>query len=110
MKKIKNFFFGTTPKLILWQASVWDKFAKISPFIVVTTVAILYSSGDRNWELIRDGLIIFSITFGVVWWFWIIYTIATIAAILDKSQYGLKEVIEEIREMHKEINNIRKEG
>jgi hypothetical protein len=110
LKKIKNFFFGNTPRLIVWQAIIWDRFAKLIPFILSITVVILYLTGERNWSLLIDGIIVFLIVFGSVWWLWIIYTISTIAAILDKSQYGLKEVISEIKAMHKEINDIKKEG
>jgi hypothetical protein len=107
---IKKFFFGDTAKLIIWQAIIWDRFAKIVPVILVITVLINYLLGERDWNLMIDGIITFFLVFGVVWWLWIIYTIATIATILDRSQYGLKEVIAEIRQMHKEINNIKKEG
>lgn len=105
---IKKFFFVDTAKLIIWQAVIWDRFAKMIPFVLTITVLTSYLSGERDWNLIIDGIITFFLVFGIVWWLWIIYTIATIATMLDRSQYGLKEVIAEIRQMHKEINDIKK--
>jgi len=107
---MRSFFSASAPKLIVWQAIIWDRFAKIIPFVLVLSVLALYMTGERDWNLIVDGIIVFFLVFGVVWWLWIIYTIATIATILDRSQYNLKEVIAEIKIMHREINDIRKEG
>jgi hypothetical protein len=110
LKKIHSFFFASTPRLIIWQATLWDRFAKLIPIIILVTVLILYLTGEKNWDILIDGIIIFLIVFGAIWWLWIIYTVATIAVILDKSQHGLKEVIKDIKEVQKEINDIRKDS
>jgi hypothetical protein len=110
LQKIKKLLSTPNTKTILLQATLWEKFAKVSPLIIILSITISYLLGERYWGLAKDIFIIMGITFAVFWWFWVIYTIAVICQILDKSQHGLKDIIIDLRDVHKEISNIRKEG
>ena len=92
-----------TPKFIIWQVSLWDGFAKISPLILSLVVSVLYTNGFRNWELFIDSLLVMGVVVFIVWWFWAIYTIAVLAYVLDKSSKVLVEVITEIKEVRKDV-------
>jgi hypothetical protein len=94
---------NATPRFILWQVTLWDRFAKISPMILSIVVGILYINGFRQWELLKDSLLIMGVIVFAVWWFWVIYTIAVIAYVLDKSSKGLVDIIGEIKEVRKDV-------
>ena len=92
-----------TPNYIIWQVSLWDKFAKVSPAILTIIVIVLYLHGFRHWELFIDSIIGMGVIIFVVWWFWAIYTIAVLAYVLEKSSKGLVDVIKEIKEVRKDV-------
>jgi hypothetical protein len=94
---------NATPRFILWQVTLWDRFAKVSPLILFTVVCVLYINGFREWELLKDALLIMGGIVFVVWWFWVIYTIAVIAYVIDKSSKGLVDIIREIEEVRKDV-------
>jgi len=93
----------TTPNYIIWQVSLWDKFAKVSPAILTIIVVVLYLNGFRQWELLIDSIIVMGVIIFGVWWFWAIYTIAVLAYVLEKSSKGLVDVIKEIKEVRKDV-------
>ena len=92
-----------TPKFIIWQVTLWDRFAKVSHLILSVIVGVLYFNGFRQWELLIDSLLIMGGIVFAVWWFWVIYTIAVIAYVLDKSSRGLVDIIEEIKYVRKDV-------
>jgi hypothetical protein len=92
-----------TPKFIIWQVTLWDRFAKVSPLILLTVVNVLYINGFRQWELLIDSLLIMGGIIFSVWWFWVIYTIAVIAYVLEKSRTGLGDIMTEIKEVRKDV-------
>jgi hypothetical protein len=91
------------PNFIIWQVTLWDRFAKVSPLILLTVVCVLYINGFRQWELLIDSLLIMGGIIFSVWWFWVIYTIAVIAYVLEKSRKGLGDIISEIKEVRKDV-------
>jgi hypothetical protein len=95
--------YEATPKFIIWQVTLWDRFAKVSPLILLTVVSVLYFNGFRQWELLVDSMLIMGVIVFAVWWFWVIYTIAVIAYMLDKSSKGLVDIISEIKEVRKDV-------
>lgn len=101
-------FSMNTPKYILIQAIIWDRFAKASPVIAAVVAVTLYSLGFRNTELIIDTLLAMGVFTIIVWWFWIVYSVATIAYIIDRSSDNLMEVINELREVREEFKDISK--
>jgi len=92
-----------TPNYIIWQVTLWDRFAKVSPAILTIIVVVLYLHGFRQWDLFIDSLFFMGVVVFIVWWFWAIYTIAVLAYVLDKSSKGLVEVITEIKEVRKDV-------
>ena len=95
------------PKFIIWQATLWDKFAKISPLVILSSLGIFYYLGHRDWRLVIDvGSVIF-VSIAVTWWFWVVYTIGVIAIALNKSNKKLVDVLDEIREASEEVYELR---
>ena len=95
------------PKFVIWQATLWDKFAKLSPLVILSSLCIFYALGYRDWHLVINvGSIIF-VTIAVTWWFWVVYTIGVIAMALNKSNKKLVDVLDEIREAQEEIHELR---
>lgn len=92
-------------KFIVWQVKIWDWFARSVPFIIVFASVISYFIGFRDWNFLYSVCAIFFVCVAVTWWFWVIYTIATIAIVIDNSGKSLKEVINEIKEIKKTIND-----
>jgi hypothetical protein len=91
-------------KYIVWQVTIWDWYAKIViPLAVFVTIGVYLFSETYIGALIVTGTIIFVFT-AVVWWFWVIYSIASIAIKLQKSKQDLSEVIIEIKTVKKDTN------
>jgi hypothetical protein len=94
-----------TPKFVIWQVKLWDRFAKISPVLLVLVTITLYMLGFRNWELAFDTAIIMLGIVSIVWWFWILYTIALIAYVIDRSSTRLEDVLKDIKDVRDDIYN-----
>lgn len=92
-------------KYILWQVKIWDWFAKLMPLGIAVAFAVFYYLGYRDWSLIYGVGALFFVTVAVTWWFWVIYTIASIAVVIGNSGKSLQEVIREIKEIRKAIND-----
>lgn len=104
----KGVFLKDAPRYILWQVLIWDKFAKASPFILMIIFAIFYLLGIRDYDLLFDSLGVMLCIVMIIWWFWILYTISTIAYIIDRSSNGLKGILREIKEIREEIIHLSK--
>lgn len=92
-------------KFIVWQVKIWDWFARAVPFIIAIASVISYFVGFRDWNFLYSVGAMFFVSVAVTWWFWVIYTIAAIAIVIDNSGKSLKEVINEIKEIKKVIND-----
>lgn len=75
------------------------------PFGIAIAFGVFYYLGYRDWKLIYSVGAVFFVTTAITWWFWVIYSIAAIAIIINNSGKSLQEVIEEIREIRKVIND-----
>ena len=95
------------PKYILYQAILWDKFAKLSPIIVTVIATTLYFFGLRDWSLVLDTVLILGALFIVCWWFWVVWTIMVIAHVLDKSKTNLADIIRDIRGVKEDIQDLK---
>jgi hypothetical protein len=104
-KNTKGVAREATPRFIIWQITLWDRFAKISPFLLAVIITVLYLLGFRNWDLVVDTAIIMLGIVSIVWWFWILYTIALIAHIIDQSSIRLEDVLKDIRDVKDDIYN-----
>lgn len=96
---------GTVPHFIVWQSLIWARFTLVSPFLISLIVVILYSLGFRDWILFIDTVLIMGGFIIVVWWFWVVYTIATIAYMVEKSSGRLRDVLIDIQDMKTEIKS-----
>ena len=92
-------------KFVIWQVKIWDWFAKAMPFIIAIAGSGFYLLDYRDWNLIYGTGAVFFVTVAITWWFWVIYTVAAIAIMMDKSGKSLKELITEIQEIRKTIND-----
>lgn len=92
-------------KYILWQVKTWDVFAKAMPFIISIAVGSFYSLGYRDWNLVYGVGAVFFVCTAITWWFWVIYTIAAIAVVMDNSGKSLDEIIKELQDIRKTIND-----
>jgi len=90
-------------KYILWQIKLWDRFAKLTPFIIAISATVFYFLGYTDWELITNVCITFFVSLAIAWWFWVIYTMASIVVVLNHSGKSLEEVIDELKEIKKII-------
>jgi len=95
----------TVPRFIVWQALIWARFTIISPFLFLLTMIFFYGAGFRNWELFFDTILVMTGIVIVVWWFWVVYTIASIAYMVEKSSGRLRDVLTDIQSMKKEIQS-----
>lgn len=93
------------PHYIVWQSLIWARFAIISPFLISLISFSLYCAGFRSWELFFDTFIVMGVLTIIIWWFWVVYTIATIAYMIEKSSGRLKDVLIDIHEMREEIKS-----
>jgi len=95
----------TVPHFIIWQALIWVRFTLISPFLFLLTIMILYTLGFRDWSLFFDTMFVMMGLTIVVWWFWVVYTIASIAYMVEKSSGRLRDVLTDIQSMKEEIQS-----
>jgi hypothetical protein len=95
----------TVPYFIIWQALIWARFTLISPFLFLLTLTIFYTLGFRNWEMFFDTVIVMGGLIIIVWWFWVVYTIASIAYMVEKSSGRLRDVLTDIKSMKEEIKS-----
>jgi len=65
----------------------------------------LYTLGFRNWVLFFDTLFVMMGLTIVVWWFWVVCTIASIAYMVEKSSGRLRDVLTDIQNMKEEIQS-----
>ena len=102
---IKNSEGDTVPHFIIWQALIWARFTLISPFLFLLTLMTLYTLGFRDWALFFDTIFVMMGLTIVVWWFWVVYTIASIAYMVEKSSGRLRDVLTDIQSMKEEIQS-----
>ena len=102
---IKNSKGDSVPHFIIWQALIWTRFTFVSPFLFLLTLMTLYTLGFRDWVLFFDTLFVMMGLTIVVWWFWVVYTIASIAYMVEKSSGRLQDVLTDIQDMKKEIQS-----
>ncbi len=89
---------------VLWQVRIWDRFAKSSPLLLLLLTGAFYLLGYRDWLLffyVCVGLFVSIIT---VWWFWVIYSIATLVHIINNSEKNLTSVVEELRQINQTLD------
>ena len=102
---IKNSKGDTVPYFIIWQALIWARFTLVSPFLFLLTLITLYTLVFRDWVLFFDTLFVMMGLTIVVWWFWVVYTIASIAYMVEKSSGRLRDVLTDIQNMKEEIQS-----
>lgn len=102
---LKNSKGDTVPHFIIWQALIWARFTLVSPFLFVLTLMTLYTLGFRDWDLFFDTVFVMAGSVMVVWWFWIVYTIASIAYMIEKSSGRLQDVLVDIQELKEEVKS-----
>lgn len=90
---------------ILWQIKIWDRFAKFSPLLLILLIAAFYLLGYRDWDLFLYVCIGIFVSITVVWWFWVIYTIALLVYTINNSGKNLVNIIEELKEINQAIND-----
>jgi len=95
----------TVPYFIIWQALIWARFTLISPFLFLLTMITFYTLGYRDWPLFFDTMIVMGGLVIIVWWFWVVYTIASIAYMVEKSSGRLRDVLTDIQSMKEEIQS-----
>jgi hypothetical protein len=100
---LKNSKGDSVPRFIIWQALIWERFTLSSPFFLILILIFLYGAGFRNWELLFNTMILMFCVIVVVWWFWVVYTIASIAYMIEKSSGRLRDVLTDIQDMKEEI-------
>jgi hypothetical protein len=94
------------PKFVIYQATLWDRVARLTPIAIILLTGILYTLGFRNWDLIIDTLMGLALLFFVTWWFWVIYTIMLIAEVLEKSKVNLKDIIQEVKSVKEDLKHL----
>ena len=102
---LKNSKGDSVPHFIIWQALIWARFTLVSPFLFVLALMTLYTFGFRDWALFFDTVFVMAGSVMVVWWFWIVYTIASIAYMIEKSSGRLQDVLVDIQELKKEVKS-----
>ena len=102
---LKNSKGDTVPHFIIWQALIWARFTLISPFLFLLTLMTLYTLGFRDWSLFFDTMFVMMGLTIIVWWFWVVYTIASIAYMVEKSSGRLRDVLTDIQSMKEEIQS-----
>ena len=89
------------------QVERWDLFARLVPTVFLVINLILVSTGIIDFEqAFWLGLGLFAIT-AVTWWFWTIYTIRHLVKTLAVAATSLKEVREEFKAIHQDIEEFR---
>jgi hypothetical protein len=92
---------------VFYQASLWIRFVKISPILILSLSGVLYLSGFRSWELLIDTLLVFSLITCIFWWFWVVFTIMVIARALEKSKISLQDIMEDVKSVKDDIKDLR---
>lgn len=92
-------------KFIVWQVKLWDRFAKSSPFLLIFLAGLFYLLGFRDWDLFLYICLGLFVSISIAWWFWVIYTVAVIAHTINNSGKKLTDVIDDIREIHRTIDD-----
>lgn len=90
---------------ILWQVKLWDRFAKSSPIFLLLLASIFYLLGHRDWDLFLYICLGIFASVMFAWWFWVLYTIAVIVYTINSSGKSLNQIVEEIREIRRAIDD-----
>ena len=102
----KNWYKLMETKYLVWQAILWDRFAKLSPILLAFFATVFYIMGYRDWNLFLDTMLAFLIVTMVTWWFWVIYTIIVISYILDHSNISISDILKEIKKISDEVKDL----
>jgi hypothetical protein len=95
-------------KYIILQVKVWEIFFKLSPFIILSSIFILYYFNITTLNIILYAGLIFLISIFITWWIWVLYIIAALSIILYKSQSRFVEITEELNKLKSEIKSKKK--
>lgn len=90
---------------VLWQVKIWDRFAKSSPLLLLLLTTAFYLLGFRDWLLFLYVCIGLFVSVTAVWWFWVIYSIASLVHIINNSEKNLTSVIEELKQINQALNH-----
>ena len=102
---IKNSKGDSVPHFIIWQALIWTRFTFVSPFLFLLTIITFYTLGFRDWSLFFDTMFVMMGLTIIVWWFWVVYTIASIAYMVEKSSGRLRDVLTDIQDLKEEVKS-----
>lgn len=89
---------------ILWQVTIWDRFAKIILPLIVIFGILFYLYDQTIWTTFMVISAVLFVSAAVTWWFWVIYTIASIALLLRKSNRDLGDVVTDLKNFRKTID------
>jgi hypothetical protein len=92
---------------VFYQATLWVRFVKASPIIILSSSGVLYLSGFRHWDLLIDTLLVFSLITCVFWWFWVVFTIMHIARALERSKLSLQDIMIDVKSVKDGIKDLR---
>lgn len=93
----------------LSQISIWIWMASILPLIFLAGLFFLEFIGLRTYyhiSLVAGATILFALS--VVWCWWTLYTIAKVTEVLSKTSEKIDEVVVEVIEIKKDMNEIKK--
>ena len=96
--------------LITTQVDRWDLFARLTPTVFLVTCVLLIVYGVIDFETaFYVGVAMFAVT-AVVWWWWAIFTIRHLVILLNRASKNLVEVAGEVKEVSKEIEQLKNES
>ena len=96
-------------KRALSQISIWAWAATVLPLVTLAGLFFLEFIGLRSYyhvTLTIGATLMFALS--VVWWWWALYTIAKVTETLGQTSEKLDTVVEEVVDIKKDINNIKK--
>ena len=96
-------------KRALSQISIWAWAATVLPLVALAGLFFLEFIGLRSYyhvTLTIGATLMFGIS--VIWWWWALYTIAGVTSALGETSEKLDTVVEEVVDIKKEVNEIKK--
>ena len=96
-------------KRALSQISIWAWAATVLPIVALAGLFFLEFIGLRSYyhvSLTIGATVMFAVS--VVWWWWALYTIAKVTDTLGQTSEKLDTVVDEVVEIKKDINEIKK--
>lgn len=85
---------------------LWNIYAKLSPIIFLVVSSALFYAGLASMEILLCAGAAILITTMIIWWFWMVWSIGTLAHMFMMSEKDFDDIKTLIRDARQDIKHL----